>query len=136
VFSRFSAASRRVLRAAEQECRNHSHYYVGAEHLLAALLEERDPSIVQVLARDGIDAREVHAEVRRALGTGEERLWEGILITPRVRNIVRLAEERAGEARDVEPADLLAALREEGGSLAAEILRRASGAVNVPSAGD
>jgi lambda repressor-like predicted transcriptional regulator len=49
---------------------------------------------------------------------------------------VRLAEERSGEARDVEPADLLAALREEGGSLAAEILRRASGAVNVPSAGD
>ncbi len=136
MFSRFSAASRRVLRAAEQECRNHSHYYVGAEHLLAALLEEGDPAIVQVLARDGIDAREVHAEVRRALGTGEERLWEGILITPRVRNIVRLAEERSGEARDVEPADLLAALREEGGSLAAEILRRASGAVNVPSAGD
>ena len=136
MFSRFSAASRRVLRAAEQECRNHSHYYVGAEHLLAALLEEGDPAIVQVLARDGIDAREVHAEVRRALGTGEERVWEGILITPRVRNVVRLAEERAGEARDVEPADLLAALREEGGSHAAEILRHASGAVNVPSAGD
>ncbi|MGR4063984.1 MAG: Clp protease N-terminal domain-containing protein [Vulcanimicrobiaceae bacterium] len=130
MFSRFSAASRRVLRAAEQECRNHSHYYVGAEHLLAALLEERDPAIVQALDRDGIDAREVHAEVRRALGTGEERLWEGILVTPRVRNIVRLADERAGEAREVEPADLLAALREEGGSVAAEILRHASGIVN------
>ncbi len=130
MFSRFSAASRRVLRAAEQECRNHSHYYVGAEHLLAALLEERDSAIVQALGRDGIDAREVHAEVRRALGTGEERLWEGILVTPRVRNIVRLADERAGEAREVEPADLLAALREEGGSVAAEILRHASGIVN------
>ncbi len=103
---------------------------------MAALLEEHDDAIVRALERDGIDAREVHAEVRRALGTGDERLWEGILVTPRVRKIVRLAEERAGEAREVEPADLLAALREEGGSRAAAILRHASGAVNVPSAGD
>ena len=69
------------------------------------------------------------------MGTGDERLWEGILVTPRVRKIVRLADDRAGESRDVDPVDLLAALRDEGGSLAAEILRRASVA-NVPVAGD
>jgi ATP-dependent Clp protease ATP-binding subunit ClpA len=108
---------------AEQECRNHSHYYVGAEHLLAALLEERDPAILHALDADGIDVREVHSEVRRALGTGDDRLWEGILVTPRLRKIVALAEERSGD-REIEPLDLLQALRAEGGSLAAEILRR------------
>jgi hypothetical protein len=66
----------------------------------------------------------VHAEVRRALGTGEDRMWEGILVTPRVRKVVSLAEEQAGD-RTVEPADLLEAIMAEGGSLAAEILRRA-----------
>jgi ATP-dependent Clp protease ATP-binding subunit ClpA len=114
-----------VLRVAEQECRNHSHYYVGAEHLLVALLEERDPATLQALDADGIDAAEVHAQVRRALGTGEDRLWEGILITPRVRRIISLAQEHAGD-REIGPSDLFEALRIEGGSSAAEILRRAA----------
>ena len=90
---------------------------------MVALLEDRDPQILHELAATGIDVRDVHAEVRRSLGTGEERLWEGILVTPRVRKIISLAEEQAGE-RQVEPVDLFLALRAEGGSLAAEVLRR------------
>jgi ATP-dependent Clp protease ATP-binding subunit ClpC len=124
VFARFSPASWRVLRAAEQECRNHNQYYVGAEHVMLALLEERDPEVMRALDAAGIDVRELHAEVRQALGSGEERLWEGILVTPRVRKIVALAEERA-DGRSVDPSDLLFAVRAEGGSLAAELLRRA-----------
>jgi ATP-dependent Clp protease ATP-binding subunit ClpA len=133
VFSKFDSASRRVLRAAEQECRNHSHYYVGVEHLLVALLDERDPAIDSELAADGIDAGEVHAEVRRSLVTGEERAWEGILVTPRLRKIVSLAEARAGD-REISPYDLFESLREEGGSLAAQILRQAAAAKNASSA--
>lgn len=132
MFSKFNLASRRVLRIAEQECRNHSHYYVGAEHLLAALLEERDLAILDRLDAAGIDGRDVHAEVRRALGTGDDRLWEGILLTPRVRKIISLAEDRAGD-REVAPIDLFEALRVEGGSLAAEILRRASSRNTAPT---
>ena len=124
MFAKFSPASGRVLRAAEQECRNHNHYYVGVEHLLVALLEEQDSDVLERLAAEQIDGGEAHAEARRALGTGEDRLWEGILVTPRVRKIVSLAEEQAGE-RAVEPADLFDAIMAEGGSLAAEILRRA-----------
>jgi hypothetical protein len=67
----------------------------------------------------------VHAEVRRALGTGEDRIWEGILVTPRVRKIFTLAQEHAGQ-REIGPIDLFEALRCEGGSLAAEILRLAA----------
>ena len=124
MFSNFSPASGRVLRAAEQECRNHNHYYVGVEHLLVALLEEQDSSIDELLRSQNIDPREVHAEVRRALGTGEDRTWEGILVTPRVRKIVALASEQAGD-RLVEPLDLLQSILAEGGSLGAEIVRRA-----------
>ncbi|HKE37915.1 MAG TPA: Clp protease N-terminal domain-containing protein [Candidatus Baltobacteraceae bacterium] len=135
MFSRFNPASRRVLRIAEQECRNHSQYYVGAEHLLVALLEERDPSVLRNLNASGIDVREVHAEVRRALGTGEDRLWEGILVTPRLRKIVALAEQRAGD-REIAPVDLYEALRAEGSSLAAEILRLAQGRRNTAQAAE
>jgi ATP-dependent Clp protease ATP-binding subunit ClpC len=115
-----------VLRAAEQECRNRSHYYVGVEHMLLALLEEHDAAIEARLIELGIRPIEVHAELRRALGTGEERLWDGILVTPRVRAVVGLAEEsaeRAGSA-EVEPIHLLDAIVSEGQGLASEILRR------------
>ena len=81
--------------------------------------------MLRALDANGIDVPEAHAEVRRALGTGDDRVWEGILITPRLRRIVALAEERAGE-REVSAFDLFEALRAEGGSSAAEILRRAA----------
>jgi len=122
LFAKFSPASGRVLRAAEQECRNHNHYYIGVEHLLVALMQEPDGAISERLSSEGIDPAEVHAEIRRALGTGEDRSWEGILITPRVRSVVAIAEKNTGQL--VEPVDLLVAIEMEGGSRAAEILRR------------
>jgi ATP-dependent Clp protease ATP-binding subunit ClpA len=97
---------------------------VGAEHMLSALLEEHDTNVDTLLAADGIEPSQVHAEIKRALGTGEGRTWEGILVTPRVRKIVEIAERLAGD-RQVEPIDLFAAIRAEGGGLAADILRRA-----------
>ncbi len=123
MFSHFSPAALRVLRVAEQECRNHNHYYVGAEHMLFALIEEKDADVEAALGEEQISAGEVYAELKRALGTGEDRVWEGILITPRVRNIVRVAERHAGD-RDVEPVDLYRAIRSERGGLAAELLER------------
>ena len=124
MFSRFNPAAKRVLRAAEQACRNHNHYYVGVGHLLLALIEERDPAIEARLASRGTSPTVLLADVRRALGTGDDRLWDGILITPRVRGVVALAEASVPAGDPIEPAHLLDALVAEGGGLAAEILSR------------
>ena len=131
MFSKFSPAARGVLRAAEQESRNHNHYYIGVEHLLVALLEQHDGAISRRLSQEKIDSGEVHAEARRALGTGDEHPWEGILVTPRVRKVVAIAEERAA-GRLIEPIDLLDAILAEGQSAAAAALARArtNGAVH------
>ncbi len=120
MFSRFGPAACRVLRVAEQECRNHNHFYVGAEHMLYALLEEHDPAVEAALARESLSPAEVQSRVKRAIGTGEDRMWEGILVTPRVRRIVSRAETAAVD-REIEPLDLFEAIRAEGG-LAAELL--------------
>jgi hypothetical protein len=93
--------------------------------MLFALLEEHDPRIEADLRALSVSASDIHAELKRALGTGDGRTWEGILVTPRVRKIVALAEASAGE-RDVEPSDLWTAIRSEGSSMAVEVLRRAS----------
>ena len=92
--------------------------------MLYALLEEHDAAVDARLAADRVEPASVHADVKRALGTGEGRTWEGILVTPRVRKIVEIAERLAGD-REIEPIDLLEAIRDEGGGLAADILRRA-----------
>ena len=118
---------------AEQESRNHNDYFIGAEHLLVALLEERDPAVVAALESSGIDVHELHAEIRRSLGNAGDRLWEGILVTPRVRAIVTLAEQ-AAIGREVTPLDLYEALRAEGASAAAQLLRRLSARNPAPAA--
>ncbi|MGH7708106.1 MAG: Clp protease N-terminal domain-containing protein [Vulcanimicrobiaceae bacterium] len=125
MFARFSPAARRVLRAAEQECRNLNHYYVGVEHLLLALLEERDPAIDARLADRASSPAELRAELRRDLGTGDDRLWDGILVTPRLRSVVEIAEDHVLSPGLVEPIDLFDAIVAEGGGNAAAILGRA-----------
>ncbi|MBD5654821.1 MAG: hypothetical protein IAI50_06520 [Candidatus Eremiobacteraeota bacterium] len=127
VFTRFNPAAKRVLRAAEQACRNHNHYYVGVGHLLLALLEECDAGVEARLAERSIHSSDVLVDVRRALGTGDDRLWDGILITPRVRSVVALAEAAAPSGESIEPTHLLDAIVQEGGGLAAEILARFEG---------
>ena len=133
MFSRFSPAAKRVLRAAEQACRNHNHYYVGVGHLLLALIEEHDADVEACLAERGTRPADVLADVRRALGTGDDRLWEGILVTPRVRNVVVRAEGGVGEREPVEPRHLLDALFVEDEGLASDVFARQIG--NMPAPG-
>jgi hypothetical protein len=92
--------------------------------MLFALLDEHDPAIEEQLRAARSSLAGIHAEVKRALGTGEGRIWEGILLTPRVRKIITLAGARAGD-REIEPIDLFEAIRDEGGGVAAAILLRA-----------
>lgn len=122
MFSRFSPASKRVLRAAEQQCRNHNDYFVGVEHLLLALLDEHDEAVEARLAAAGMKAVDLRAELSRRLGAGEDRSWEGILVTPRVRNVIRIAEDSVASDAPVEPVTLFDAICSEGRSAAAETL--------------
>jgi ATP-dependent Clp protease ATP-binding subunit ClpA len=131
MFSRFSPAARRVVRAAEQACRNHNHYYVGVGHLLLALVEEHDPGVEAFFAQRGMRSADVLADVRRALGTGDDRLWDGILVTPRVRVVVARAEASVGAGEDVEPIHLLAAILAERGGLASDVLERQAGNITT-----
>jgi ATP-dependent Clp protease ATP-binding subunit ClpA len=91
--------------------------------MLLALLEERDPLIEARLLSFGIQPAEAQAQLRRLLGTGDDRLWDGILVTPRLRTVVELAG-RIAEKDEVEPSHLLAAIVEEGKGCAAELLAR------------
>lgn len=121
----------RVLRAAEQACRNHNHYYVGVEHLLLALLDEDDASIAVRSEQLGIHRAELQAELRRSLGTGDDRQWEGILVTPRLRRLVETTEQ-TGKAT-LEPIDLFNAIVAQQGGLVTDVIARVSGNISASS---
>ncbi len=123
MFTRFSPAAKRVLRSAEQACRNHNHYYVGVGHLLLALLEEHDPHVEGKLFAAGSNAADIVADLRRAIGTGDDRSWEGIIMTPRVTRVMRRADTAVAAPAPVEPVHLFEAVLDEGG-LAAELVGR------------
>jgi len=95
-------------------------------HLLLALIEEHDPGVEGRLVGRGARPSDVLADVRRALGTGDDRSWDGILVTPRVRNVVARAEAAVQNGELVEPGHLLDAVLVESGGLASEILARHS----------
>jgi hypothetical protein len=97
-----------------------------------ALIEEHDPGVERRLAEWGLSPADVLADVRRALGTGDDRSWDGILVTPRVRNVVARAEATVQIGALVEPGNLLDAVMLESGGLAADVLSRHLGNTATP----
>ncbi len=91
--------------------------------MLLALLEERDAAIEARLASGGTPTAEVIADVRKAVGTGEDRLWDGILITPRVARVIELAGAAVPAALPLEPVHLFTAIETHGGLFAELLLR-------------
>jgi hypothetical protein len=99
---------------------------------LLALIEEHDPEVDRRLAERGSYPADMLADVRRALGTGDDRSWDGILVTPRVRSVVARAEATAQNGALVEPGHLLDAVLLESGGLVADVLSRHLGNTATP----
>jgi len=68
----FTPRAKKVLETAAQEARNMSHKYIGTEHLLLALLSDKDSSSANALAAMNVDYDKAKAEIERILKGGEE----------------------------------------------------------------
>ncbi len=126
MFSRFSPAARAVITLAEQECRNASHYYLGTEHLLLAMAIAPPPDVAQYFKGVGIEPWQVKRALRDAMGPSFEHPWEGIIVTPRVQRIFNLTGPT--DADLVEPLNLLKAIIQDGGGVAARVLEQLTAA--------
>ena len=63
--------AKRVLELAADEARRMRHNYIGTEHLLLALLREKDGVAAGVLRKLGLNLEKVRMQVLEYLGTGE-----------------------------------------------------------------
>jgi ATP-dependent Clp protease ATP-binding subunit ClpA len=122
---RLNERARHVLTLAREEAVFFNHGFIGTEHLLLGLLDERDGLAAQALRKLGVAADAVRAAVEEKTGRGEEPAMEQeIDYVFRVRRVLSLAldeAERHGCAY-VRTEHILLGLVREGGGIGADIL--------------
>lgn len=115
-----------ILIGARQEAHRMRHFYLGAEHLLIALLEIKGSLACRIVQEYGLTPEYVIDAIRRKVGKGSKhRLWAGIPNTPRADVILSIANDLALESgRDeINERDLLIALFEENDSIPLRVLK-------------
>ena len=122
MFSKFSEDAQKILLMAKKEMLELKHPYVGSEHLLLAILHNKDLVITQLLEEYGITYKKYKDEIIKVIGIGKtSNNW--FLYTPLLKRII---ENAILECRDEESTvtveRLFISLLEEGDGVANRIL--------------
>src|SRR6476660_7464189 len=84
-----TSQSRKVLALANEAARSFNHEYVGTEHILLGLIEERSSGVAEVLETFKIDADKIRAEVDRLVTRGPEPVaLQTLPLTPRAKHAI------------------------------------------------
>ncbi len=119
---KFTERAEKVLLAAGEEAKGRGHDYVGTEHMLRAVLAQRDSIAIQALMRSSADMDQLNTLVDEALGridTGDHP--SAIPFTPHAKRCLQLASDeavRCGHSFISTEHLLLGVLREEEGGAA------------------
>ena len=127
MYNRFSRQAKEIMGVSYDEAASWNHSYVGAEHLLLALLKVQGTLAHKLLERSGLSYLYVKQELERELGRGSGRYPSGDLKpTPQLKQIINLAYDAARREGHglISPEHLLLGLLEEGEGIAVEILHR------------
>ena len=88
-------AAAEMLNAAAQHARGLGHHYVRPEHLVLALVEQRQELAGQVLAELEVAPAAVRAEVERRLGAGHPRPEGSLGVAPQTKRLLELSRSIA-----------------------------------------
>ncbi|MFE9583066.1 Clp protease N-terminal domain-containing protein [Nocardia sp. NPDC006044] len=116
MFEKFSDQARRVIVLTQEEARERGHDYIGAEHMLLAVLRACEIGSAATTARAltelGIDPPTAKAQIALTPGTADNSVSGHIPFTEQARKALEnsLREARALNHAHIEPSDLLLAL--------------------------
>ena len=123
MFSKFSEEAQKVLLNAKKEMLALKHPYVGSEHLLLAILSDKEGEVTQKLDEYNINYDMFKNEVIKVIGKGNiANTW--FLYTPLLKRIIENAtiDCRESKEKEVTVLHLFLALLEEGDGVAIRIL--------------
>jgi len=126
-FERFTKQARRVLRLAQEAAISYGHNYIGTEHLLLGLLQDKDSAAVKVLRDLGVKPELVRKNLERLIRRGSHHTTGNLTLTPRTKRVLALAMDEARRMGHhyIGTEHLLLALVREGEGLAIDVLREA-----------
>jgi len=124
MFERFTDRARRVVVLAQEEARLLNHNYIGTEHILLGLIDEREGVAAETLGRMGISLEAVRAQVERIIGQGQSAPTGHIPFTPRAKKALELSLREALQLghNDIGTEHILLGLLRVGDGVAAEVL--------------
>ncbi len=120
----FTEKAERILQAALETARALGHTYVGSEHLLLSIAEERDCAAARLLDSHGLEPLRLREIVEDTFGTGNRSQVGSSDMTPRLCHAIEVAAESAerGGAPFIGSEHLLYALLAEDGAVAGKLL--------------
>ncbi len=129
-FDRFTERAQEAFAHSQEILQRYKHTQLDVEHLLLALLEQRDGVVPQILERLGADVGMVKRRLDEVLEASPKTFIHGgsgyaqIYITPRVKRIIDLANEEASRLQDeyISTEHLLLAIASEREGAAGQIL--------------
>jgi ATP-dependent Clp protease ATP-binding subunit ClpA len=124
LFERFTGQARRVVVLAQEEARLLNHNFIGTEHILLGLIDERDGLAAQVLEGMGISLGAVRSQVEEIVGRGGSPPSGPFPFTPRANKVLELSLREALQLGHnyIGTEHILLGLIREGEGVAAQVL--------------
>jgi ATP-dependent Clp protease ATP-binding subunit ClpA len=94
-FGKFTERARKVLSFAQEEAQRFQHNYIGTEHLLLGLIREKEGVASHILAKYGVKLEAARERLEFIIGQGDRIVLGEIGLTPRAKDVIRLAAEEA-----------------------------------------
>ena len=96
MFERFTDRGRKIIILAREEAERHQNDYLGTEHLVLALLRERDGVAFKVVQRMGLSPEQIRLETERNLPTAGSAMTFGeIPFTTHLKRVIEFSIEEA-----------------------------------------
>lgn len=124
MMQRFTDGAQRALAIAQEKAKEFGHDYVGTEHLLLGLLEEKNSVAAKVLHKLGLQDKEAEKAVLDAVGRGSNH-GDTLYMTPRTKRVLELAVDSANRMQHsyVGSEHILLGILSDGGGVAVAVLQ-------------
>jgi ATP-dependent Clp protease ATP-binding subunit ClpC len=91
MFERFTKQARRVIEVSQQLAQGLGHDYLGTEHILLGLVQERDGGGATVLRSLGVSLDGVRGAVEETVGAGTRSPDGHVPFTPQAKEVLQLS---------------------------------------------
>ena len=124
MFERFTERARKVVVKAQDEARFLKQNYIGTEHILLGLIDEKEGITSKVFQKLGITINDIKIAIKDVVAEGTSESYEHIPFTPRAKKVLELSLREALQMGHnyIGTEHILLGLLREGEGVAARVL--------------